>query len=103
MKIKATHSKGITFTSVINGIETGSVNGTKYINIYTPDKIMELSENKTTFTSLIIKTAKHEFKFNIDIEIIQGPNLNSSSFANKEMNFKMLSDTLTTIYFEMED
>ena len=103
MKIQATNSKGITFTSVINGVETGSVDGKDYIKIYTPDKIIELNDGQTMITKMIIKTNRHTFKFNIDFEIIQGPDLNCASYALKEMNFKMLSETLTTIYFELED
>lgn len=103
MKLQATHSTGLTFTSVVNGVETGSANGKEYIKIYTPDKILELSDGHTTFTKLIFKTNKHTFKFNIGFEIIQGPDLNCTSYALKEMKFKMLSETITTIYFEMED
>ena len=103
MRLQAKLHNGNTFTSVINGIETGKENGNQFIKIYTPDKILELTEGQTTFSNLIIKTAKHIFKFNMDYEIIQGPDLNRSGYALKEMNFKMLSDTITTIYWEMED
>lgn len=103
MKLQAKLHNGITFTSTINGIETGKENNEEFIKIFTPDKILELKDGQTTFKNLIIKTDKHTFKFNMDYEIIQGPDLNHKFFAFKEMNFKMLSDTLTTIYWEMED
>ena len=103
MRLQAKLYNGTTFTSVINGIETGKENNKEFIKIYTPDKILELNDGQTTFQNLIIKTAHNIFKFNMDYEIIQGPDLNCSTYALKEMNFKMLSDTLTTIYFEMED
>lgn len=103
MKIQALFYSGNTYTSTISGIETGKDNDKEFIKIYTPDKILELNDSQTTFKNLIIKTDKNTFKFNMDYEIIQGPDLNHKFFAFKEMNFKMLSDTLTTIYFEMED
>ena len=103
MRLQAKFHNGITFTSVINGIETGKKDGNEFIKIFTPDKILELYDGQTTYSNLIIKTPKHIFKFNMDFEIIQGPDLNCSTYALKEMNFKMLSETLTTIYWEMED
>lgn len=103
MRLQAKLYNGTTFTSVINGIETGKENDKEFIKIYTPDKILTLNDGQTTFQNLIIKTSKHQFKFNMDYEIIQGPNLNSTGYALKEMNFKMLSDTITSIYWEMED
>lgn len=103
MKLQAKFYNGNTFTSTITGIETGKENDKEFIKIYTPDKILELNDCQTTFKNLIIKTTNHTFKFNMDCEIIQGPDLNCKTFALKEMNFKMLSDTLTTIYWEMED
>lgn len=103
MRLQAKLHNGITFTSVINGIETGKENNEEFIKIFTPDKILELKDGQTTFKNLIIKTAHNTFKFNMDFEIIQGPDLNCSTYALKEMNFKMLSETLTTIYWEMED
>lgn len=103
MKLQAKFYSGNTYTSTITGIETGKENDKEFIKIYTPDKILELNDSQTTFSNLIIKTDKHTFKFNMDYEIIQGPDLNCSTYAFKEMNFKMLSETLTTIYWEMED
>ncbi len=103
MRLQVKLYNGKTFTSVINGIETGKENDKEFIKIYTPDKILELTDGQTTFQNLIIKTNHNIFKFNMDYEIIQGPDLNSTSYALKEMNFKMLSDTITTIYWEMED
>lgn len=103
MRLQAKLYNGTTFTSVINGIETGKENDKEFIKIYTPDKILTLNDGQTTFQNLIIKTNRHVFKFYMDYEIIQGPDLNCTSYANKEMNFKMLSNTISTIYWEMED
>lgn len=103
MRLQAKLYNGTTFTSVINGIETGKENDKEFIKIYTPDKVLTLNDGQTTFQNLIIKTNRHVFKFYMDYEIIQGPDLNCTSYANKEMNFKMLSNTISTIYWEMED
>ena len=45
--------------------------------------IEELNDCQTTFKNLIIKTTNHTFKFNMDYEIIQGPDLNCKTFVLK--------------------